>query len=167
MQLGNRISAMFVPLAGRRARRDACGSTRCTPATADLKEREQAVGAAALLGLSEYAAPTLLGLAARAAHAQRFANLIVTNIPGPQVPLYCLGAQMLEVYPIVAAVAEPHPQRRGDVVLRRSSTSASSATAPPRRDLEIARRRHRGRVRRAARARASRAGSVLSGCGRA
>ena len=43
----------------------------------------------------------MLGLAARAAHAQRFANLIVTNIPGPQVPLYCLGAQMLEVYPIV------------------------------------------------------------------
>ena len=69
--------------------------------TADLKERRQAVGAAALLGLSEYAAPTLLGLAARAAHAQRLANLIVTNIPGPQVPLYCLGARMLEVYPIV------------------------------------------------------------------
>jgi hypothetical protein len=28
-------------------------------------------------------------------------NLMVTNIPGPQSPLYCLGAQMLEVYPIV------------------------------------------------------------------
>ena len=69
--------------------------------TADLKEREQAVGAAALLGLSEYAAPTMLGLAARAAHAQRLANLIVTNMPGPQVPLYCLGAQMHEVYPVV------------------------------------------------------------------
>jgi hypothetical protein len=69
--------------------------------TADLKERRQAVGAAALLGLSEYAAPTLLGLAARVAHAQRVANLIVTNIPGPQVPLYCLGAQMHEVYPVV------------------------------------------------------------------
>jgi hypothetical protein len=53
------------------------------------------------LGLSDHAAPTLLGLAARAAHAQRFANLIVTNVPGPQAPLYCLGARMLEVYPIV------------------------------------------------------------------
>jgi WS/DGAT/MGAT family acyltransferase len=100
MQLGNRISAMLVPLPvgepDPRVRLDAIRAS-----TADLKERRQAVGAAALLGLSEYAAPTLLGLAARAAHAQRFANLIVTNVPGPQVPLFCLGARMLEVYPIV------------------------------------------------------------------
>ena len=100
MQLGNRISAMLVPLAvgepDARVRLDAVRAT-----TADLKERRQAVGAAALLGLSEYAAPTLLGLAARVAHAQRSANLIVTNVPGPQVPLYCLGAQMFEVYPVV------------------------------------------------------------------
>jgi WS/DGAT/MGAT family acyltransferase len=100
MQLGNRISAMLVPIAiGPRDPGTRLDAVRAT--TADLKERRQAVGAAALLGLSEYAAPTLLGLAARAAHAQRFANLMVTNIPGPQVPLYCLGAQMLEVYPIV------------------------------------------------------------------
>ena len=100
MQLGNRISTMVVPLAvgepDARVRLDAVRAT-----TADLKERRQAVGAAALLGLSEYAAPTLLGLAARAAHAQRVGNLIVTNVPGPQVPLYCLGAQMYEVYPVV------------------------------------------------------------------
>jgi diacylglycerol O-acyltransferase / wax synthase len=100
MQLGNRISAMFVPLpVGEPDPRVRLAAIRAS--TADLKERRQAVGAAALLGLSEYAAPTMLGLAARAAHAQRFANLIVTNIPGPQVPLYCLGARMLEVYPIV------------------------------------------------------------------
>jgi WS/DGAT/MGAT family acyltransferase len=100
MQLGNRISAMLVPLAvGEPDPRVRLEAVRTT--TVDLKERRQAVGAAALLGLSEYAAPTLLGLAARAAHAQRFANLIVTNVPGPQVPLYCLGAQMLEVYPVV------------------------------------------------------------------
>jgi WS/DGAT/MGAT family acyltransferase len=98
-KLGNRISAMFVPLAvgeaDPRARLRAVGA-----ATADLKEREQAVGAAALIGLTEFAAPTLLALAARAAHQQPFANLIVTNIPGPQVPLFCLGARMLEVYPL-------------------------------------------------------------------
>jgi len=100
MQLGNRISAMLVPLPV--GEPDPCARLDAVRAsTADLKERRQAVGAAALLGLSEYAAPTILGLAARAAHAQRFANLIVTNVPGPQVPLYCLGARMLEVYPIV------------------------------------------------------------------
>ena len=100
MQLGNRISAMLVPLPV--GEPDPCARLDAVRAsTADLKERRQAVGAAALLGLSEYAAPTILGLAARAAHAQRFANLIVTNVPGPQVPLFCLGARMLEVYPIV------------------------------------------------------------------
>ncbi|MEX1009059.1 MAG: wax ester/triacylglycerol synthase family O-acyltransferase [Acidimicrobiia bacterium] len=98
-QLGNRISAMFVPLAvGEPDPRIRLRAVRAS--TADLKERESAVGAAVLIGLTEYAAPTLLGLAARAAHGQRFANLIVTNIPGPQVPLYCLGAEMVEVYPL-------------------------------------------------------------------
>jgi diacylglycerol O-acyltransferase len=100
MQLGNRISTMVVPLpVGERDARVRLDAVRAT--TADLKQRRQAVGAAALLGLSEYAAPTMLGLAARVAHAQRVASLIVTNVPGPQVPLYCLGAQMYEVYPVV------------------------------------------------------------------
>jgi WS/DGAT/MGAT family acyltransferase len=100
MQLGNRISTMVVPLhVGERDPRVRLDVVRAT--TADLKERRQAVGAAALLGLSEYAAPTLLGLAARVALALRFAGLIVTNVRGPQVPLYCLGAQMFEVYPVV------------------------------------------------------------------
>jgi diacylglycerol O-acyltransferase len=100
MQLGNRVSAMFVPLPvgepdpGRRLQlvRDA---------TRSLKEREQAVGASALLSLTEYAAPTLLGLGARVAHHQPFFNLICTNVPGPQVPLYCMGGRMLEAYPMV------------------------------------------------------------------
>jgi diacylglycerol O-acyltransferase / wax synthase len=70
-------------------------------ATAHLKEREQAVGAAALLGLTEYAAPTLLGLGARLAHHQPFFNLVCTNVPGPSTPLYCMGARLLEAYPMV------------------------------------------------------------------
>jgi diacylglycerol O-acyltransferase / wax synthase len=100
MELGNRISAMFVPLPvgdlDARARLHAVRTT-----TAGLKERGQANGTAAILGLSEYAAPAMLALAARAAHAQPFANLVVTNIPGPEEPLYCLGARMLEVYPLM------------------------------------------------------------------
>ena len=100
MKLGNRLSLMFVPIPvgerDARARLDAVSAS-----TADLKEREQALSAATLLNLSEYAAPTILGLAARAVHAQPLVNLMVTNVPGPQVPLYCLGAEMYEVYPIV------------------------------------------------------------------
>jgi WS/DGAT/MGAT family acyltransferase len=100
MKLGNRLSLMFVPLPV--GERDVSARLHAVAAsTVDLKEREQALGAATLLGLSEYAAPTLLGLAARAVHAQPLVNLMVTNVPGPQVPLYCLGAEMLEVYPIV------------------------------------------------------------------
>jgi len=100
MKLGNRLSLMFVPIPvgerDPRARLDAVSAS-----TADLKEREQALSAATLLNLSEYAAPTILGLAARAVHAQPLVNLMVTNVPGPQVPLYCLGAEMYEAYPIV------------------------------------------------------------------
>jgi WS/DGAT/MGAT family acyltransferase len=99
MELGNRISAMFVPLPvadpDARSRINAVRST-----TASLKERGQARGAAAVLGLSELASPAMLNLAARAAHRQTLANVIVTNIPGPDDALYCLGARMLEVYPI-------------------------------------------------------------------
>ncbi len=100
MQLGNRVSAMFVPLAVGEPDPVARLAT-IRDATADLKEREQAVGAAFLSDLTQYAAPTLMGLGARLAHRQPFFNLIVTNVPGPQVPLYCMGGRMLEAYPVV------------------------------------------------------------------
>ncbi|MEX2254097.1 MAG: wax ester/triacylglycerol synthase family O-acyltransferase [Acidimicrobiia bacterium] len=100
MELGNKISAMFVPLPVGEldpvVRLHAVQRT-----TTGLKERDQAVGAAALLGLAQYAAPTLMGLAARLVHHQTLVNLVCTNVPGPQVPLYCLGARMLEAYPMV------------------------------------------------------------------
>ena len=59
----------------------------------------------ALLGLGEYAAPTLLGLGARLAHHQPFFNLVVTNVPGPQFPLYMLGRQLQEMFPMVPLAA--------------------------------------------------------------
>ena len=100
MQLGNRVSAMFVDLPIEEpdpdARLRAIGKL-----TRDLKDQEQALGASFLLGLTEYAAPTLLGLAARVVQRQPFVNFVVTNVPGPQVPLYCLGARMIEAYPMV------------------------------------------------------------------
>jgi WS/DGAT/MGAT family acyltransferase len=99
-QLGNRVSAMFVPLPIgepdplERLR-------RVSLSTADLKDRKQAVSAAFLTDLSQYAAPTLLGLAARVAHRQPFFNLVVTNVPGPQQSLYLMGARLLEAFPVV------------------------------------------------------------------
>lgn len=100
MQLGNRISAMFVPVpVGEPDPVARLAAVQAT--TADLKEREQALGAATLLGLTNFAAPTLVGLAARLAHHQPFFNVICTNVPGPQIPLYCMGARVLEAYPMV------------------------------------------------------------------
>jgi diacylglycerol O-acyltransferase len=67
-----------------------------------LKESEQAVGADFWVKLSEYAPPTLLSLAGRATVAlKRTANVVVTNVPGPQSPLFLKGGQMIEAFPCV------------------------------------------------------------------
>jgi diacylglycerol O-acyltransferase len=98
--LGNKVSAMFVNLPV--DNRPAVERLHAISAqTADLKERRQAVGAEMLLGMTEYVAPTLMSLAARVVHRQPFFNLIVTNVPGPQIPLYMMGARLLEAFPIV------------------------------------------------------------------
>ena len=54
------------------------------------KETGQAVGADALVGLAGFAPPTLHSLGARVASglSRRLFNLVVTNVPGPQQPLY-------------------------------------------------------------------------------
>ena len=67
------------------------------------KESGRAVGADALAALSGFAPPTIHSAAARLASglASRLFNVVVTNVPGPQYPLYAAGAQMLETYPVV------------------------------------------------------------------
>jgi diacylglycerol O-acyltransferase len=68
--------------------------------TGDLKRTRQAVAADQLAGLAEWAPPSLLVLAGRVMSTpQAGANINVTNIPGPQFPLYSGGAQLLEVWP--------------------------------------------------------------------
>jgi diacylglycerol O-acyltransferase len=68
---------------------------------AGLKESGQAVGARVLTELTGFAPPTLMAQAARLQAHQRFFNLVVTNVPGPQLPLYVLGRRMLAIYPMV------------------------------------------------------------------
>ncbi|MEX2291097.1 MAG: wax ester/triacylglycerol synthase family O-acyltransferase [Mycobacteriales bacterium] len=67
------------------------------------KASGQSVGAAAIVQLSGFAPPTLHALGARVASSftRRLFNLVVTNVPGPQFPLYAAGARMLEMYPVV------------------------------------------------------------------
>jgi diacylglycerol O-acyltransferase len=66
----------------------------------------RSVGADTLIALTGFAPPTLHALGARAAKglSRRMFNLVITNVPGPQVPLYAAGARMLEVFPVVPLV---------------------------------------------------------------
>jgi diacylglycerol O-acyltransferase len=66
-----------------------------------LKTGGQAVGAQVLTDLSGFAPPTIMGQASRLMSRQRFFNLVVTNVPGPQFPLYLLGRRMLDPFPMV------------------------------------------------------------------
>jgi diacylglycerol O-acyltransferase / wax synthase len=67
------------------------------------KDSGQSIGADALVRLGGFAPPTLHALGARVAggFAQRIFNLVVTNVPGPQFPLYAAGAKMVEMFPVV------------------------------------------------------------------
>jgi len=71
------------------------------------KESGQSVGADALAALSGFAPPTLHALGARAASSftRRLFNLVITNVPGPQFPLYASGAKMLEMFPVIPLAA--------------------------------------------------------------
>jgi diacylglycerol O-acyltransferase len=98
-QLGNKVSGMVLqmPTAAMsiEERLDLIHA-----GTAELKKSHQAVAAEKLTGLAGWAPPTLLVLAGRVMpNQQGGANINVTNVPGPQFPLYTGGAQMLEVWP--------------------------------------------------------------------
>jgi hypothetical protein len=67
----------------------------------DLKKSRQAVGAQVLTNLAGFAPPTILSQAARLQARQPFFNLVVTNVPGPQFPLYLLGRRLRVLYPVV------------------------------------------------------------------
>jgi len=69
--------------------------------TAGLKESRQALGGEVLTAISEWTVPNLLVQAVRLSSRARPYTLIVTNVPGPQIPLYLVGALMHTAYPVV------------------------------------------------------------------
>jgi diacylglycerol O-acyltransferase / wax synthase len=98
--LGNRISAMMAPLPV--WCEDPVERLRLmTAEMGDLKASGQAVGAELLTKLTDFAPSTIASQAARLQPAQRFFNLVVTNVPGPQFPLYVLGRKMESIFPMV------------------------------------------------------------------
>ncbi|MDP9431447.1 MAG: wax ester/triacylglycerol synthase family O-acyltransferase [Actinomycetota bacterium] len=104
-QLGNRISAYFVDLPV--GEPDPVARLRLAGAAMRRHKTEgQSVGAGTLIAVAGFTPPTLHALAARAvsAYSRAFFNLMVTNVPGPQRPLYAGECRMLEAYPVAPLV---------------------------------------------------------------
>ncbi len=108
--LGNRVSSYLVDLPVGEPNA-VMRLHQISYAMAAHKETGQAVGADALVGLAGFAPPTLHALGARVGSglSKRIFNLVVTNVPGPQFPLYAAGARLLATYPVV-------PLARGQAV---------------------------------------------------
>jgi WS/DGAT/MGAT family acyltransferase len=98
--LGNQVATMYAPLPVRIEDPVECFGV-VHDAMSELKHSGQAVGAQVLTELADFAPPTIMSQAARLTARQRFFNLVVTNVPGPQMPLYILGRELQAIYPQV------------------------------------------------------------------
>lgn len=101
--LANTVSALFVrlPIGERDPIRVL---ERVAQEVSADKRRHQALATSALLHLLDPLPQSVLGALAGVVQHQPFFNVIVTNVPGPPVPLYALGARLLEAFPIVPLV---------------------------------------------------------------
>jgi diacylglycerol O-acyltransferase len=98
-ELGNRLTVMRGPLPV--YIEDPVARLRVVRAAMeDLKRSKQAVGASTLVAVNDIAPPAILAQASRLQFSTRLFNLLVTNIPGPQVPLYILGKKLEDLFPL-------------------------------------------------------------------
>jgi diacylglycerol O-acyltransferase / wax synthase len=105
LSLGNQITSLFVHLPV--AEPEAEQRYRLTRGEAEgLKSGTQAIGGETLLKLTAAAPPVLHSWLARSLFASRLFNVTVTNVPGPPVPLYAMGAKLREIYPLVPIAAD-------------------------------------------------------------
>ncbi len=104
LALGNRITSLFVhlPVSEETARER---YARQVAEAEGLKSGTQGVGSRAMIDLAGHAPPVIHSFLARGLFASRLFNVTVTNVPGPQDPLYALGSRMLAVWPIVPLAA--------------------------------------------------------------
>jgi WS/DGAT/MGAT family acyltransferase len=98
--LGNRVAAMWAPLPVG-VLDPVQRMLEISQAMKEVKESGQAIGAQVLTQLTGFAPPTIMAQAARLQARQRLFNLVVTNVPGPQVPLYMLGRELDAIFPMV------------------------------------------------------------------
>jgi WS/DGAT/MGAT family acyltransferase len=104
--LGNQITAVRGPLPV--YVEDPVARLRTVREAMDgIKSSKKALGAEVISRFNDFAPPTLLAQASRINFSTRLFNLIVTNVPGPQIPLYVLGRELLDIFP-VAFLPENH-----------------------------------------------------------
>jgi diacylglycerol O-acyltransferase len=105
LALGNQVSSLFVRLPV--ARDDALDRYEAVRDEAEaLKRGRQAAGGRMLTELTGLAPPVLHSVVARSLFASRLFNVTVTNVTGPQIPLYAMGARMRSIIPLVPLAAE-------------------------------------------------------------
>jgi len=101
---GNRVGTMSVPLFTNEP--DPVARLRLThEALRSAKERHKALPAQLLQDATQFIPPAVFARASRvtfslAATRTPVWNLVVSNVPGPQLPLYCLGALVQAMYPV-------------------------------------------------------------------
>jgi WS/DGAT/MGAT family acyltransferase len=99
-ELGNRVAMLVAPLpvAEPDPRRR---YERVLETTARLKASRQAQGTLLLEKIGEWTSKELLAAVVHLTSQQLAFNIVVTNVPGPQVPVHMLGSRLLEIYPLV------------------------------------------------------------------
>jgi WS/DGAT/MGAT family acyltransferase len=117
--LGNRISFAFVELPAQ-LRGPAERLARVHEQTSGFKRDSRPAGTEMLLGALGALPSPLKDVAARAAASPRVYNLTVSNVPGPRVPVYMLGAELAEVHPVVP-IPEGHALSIGIFTYRDSA----------------------------------------------
>jgi len=118
-ELGNRISFLFTELP--------CGEAEplvrlmtINKVTARCKAADEAAGSDAALRALGHAPRMVQHAASHLAASPRAFNLVVSNIPGPRLPLYMLGCELKEVYPVVP-LADSHALSIGMTTVQRDA----------------------------------------------
>jgi len=96
--VGNRVAPAFVDVPVG-PMKPSTRLRRVRAATEQLKASGMAVSADSIIGLGAYAPPALHAMAARLISRGRWFNLVVSNVPAPQVPLYLAGARLVASFP--------------------------------------------------------------------
>ncbi len=100
LELGNKITSLFVELpvdVDDPAERFAAVSRHALA----LKSGSAGVGGSTVMDALSHAPPALHAVAARSLFSPRLFNVTITNVPGPQIPLFAFGSRMREVLPLV------------------------------------------------------------------